>query len=66
MMWYCGGHGICNQNTGPPTTSTDAELAFLNKYLKGENVSTGPGFQYLDQTGTWRSAPSYPVPPPAS
>ncbi len=37
-------------------------LAFLDKYLKGENVSTQPGLQYLDQTGTWRSAPSYPVP----
>ena len=30
---------------------TDSELAWLNKYLKGENVSTGPGFEYLDQTG---------------
>ncbi len=62
MMWYCGGHGICNLNVGPSTYVTDAELAWFNKYLKGENVSTGPGFEYLDQTGTWRSAPSYPVP----
>jgi ABC-2 type transport system ATP-binding protein len=61
MMWYCGGHGICNQGLGPNGHVAEAELAFLNKYLKGENVSTGPGFEYLDQTGTWRSAASYPV-----
>jgi ABC-2 type transport system ATP-binding protein len=61
MMWYCGGHGICNQNLGPNGHVAEAELAFLNKYLKGQNVSTGPGFEYLDQTGTWRSAASYPV-----
>jgi ABC-2 type transport system ATP-binding protein len=61
MMWYCGGHGICNQNVGPGGHVTEAELTFLNKYLKGQNVSTGAGFEYLDQTGTWRSAESYPV-----
>ncbi len=62
MMWYCGGHGICNQNTGPADHVTDVELAFLDKYLKHQNIPTGPGFEYLDQTGTWRSAPSYPIP----
>ncbi len=61
MMWYCGGHGVCNQNLGPNGHVAEAELTFLNKYLKGQNVSTGPGFEYLDQTGTWRSATSYPV-----
>jgi len=61
MMWYCGGHGICNQNPGPSGYVAEAELTFLNKYLKGQNVSTGQGFEYLDQTGTWHSAASYPV-----
>ena len=61
MMWYCGGHGICNQKPGPTGYVAEAELAFLNKYLKGQNVSTGPGFEYLDQTGSWHSATSYPV-----
>jgi ABC-2 type transport system ATP-binding protein len=63
MMWYCGGHGICNQKPGPTGYVAEAELAFLNKYLKGQNVSTGPGFEYLDQTGGWHSATSYPVAP---
>lgn len=61
MMWYCGGHGICNENPGPTGHVAEAELAFLNKYLKGQNISTGSGFEYLDQTGSWRSAASYPV-----
>jgi ABC-2 type transport system ATP-binding protein len=61
MMWYCGGHGICNEPTGTEEHVIEAEFAFLNKYLKGENIATGPGFEYLDQTGTWRSAESYPV-----
>jgi ABC-2 type transport system ATP-binding protein len=62
MMWYCGGHGICNQPLGAADHVANVELAFFDKYLKGENVSIGPGFEYLDQTGTWRSAASYPVP----
>ena len=69
MIWYCGGYGNCESEpsgyplpAGPPDYVTNVELAFLDKYLKGENVSTGPGFQYLDDTGTWHSAPSYPVP----
>ena len=63
MMWFCGGHGLCNQSTGPATHVTDVELAFLNKYLMHLDVSTGAGFEYLDQTGTWHSAPAYPVAP---
>ena len=62
MMWFCGGHGICDWPTGTSSYVEDAELAWFNKYLKHESVDTGPGFEYLDQTGTWRSEPSYPVP----
>ena len=63
MMWFCGGHGLCNQSAGPANHVPDVELAFLGKYLMHRDVSIGPGFEYLDQTGTWRSAPSYPVAP---
>ena len=63
MMWYCGGHGICDQSTGPAGHVLDVERAFLARYLKGERDDAGltqPGFEYVDQTGTWRSARSYP------
>ncbi len=62
MMWYCGGHGICQTNSGPTDYVVNEEMNFLAKYLKGAAVSTGPGFEYLDQNGTWHSAPSYPLP----
>jgi ABC-2 type transport system ATP-binding protein len=61
MMWYCGGHGICNESSGTESHVIAMEFAFLNKYLKGQEVSTGAGFEYLDQTGTWHSANTYPV-----
>jgi len=62
MIWYCGGYGNCYLPAGPPGYVSSIELAFLDKYLKRDDVSTGPAFQYLDQTGTWHSAPAYPVP----
>ncbi len=63
MMWYCGGHGICTVPSGPAGHVVNVEMAFLDKYLKGAQVSTGPAFEYLDQTGTWNSAPAFPPAP---
>jgi ABC-2 type transport system ATP-binding protein len=62
MIWYCGGHGLCEYPFGDDYKVVNEELAFFAKYLKGQNVSLGPGFEYVDQTGFWRSAPAYPVP----
>lgn len=62
MMWYCGGHGVCNLPSGTSGYIVNTELNWLAKYLKGQNVDTGPAFEYLDNTGNWRSEPSYPVP----
>ena len=39
------------------------ELAFLTSTSRARTSRTGPGFEYLDQTGIWHSAPSYPVAP---
>lgn len=61
MMWYCGGYGLCNQSLGPAGHVLDAQRTFLAKYLKGADVDTGAGFEYLTQDGIWRSAPGYPV-----
>jgi ABC-2 type transport system ATP-binding protein len=44
----------------------DVQLAFLDKYLMHEDISTGPGFEYQDQTGVWQSAASYPPQPSGS
>jgi ABC-2 type transport system ATP-binding protein len=63
MVWFCGGHGVCLTPPGNQQLPVTASIAWLNRYLKGDtSVSTGPGFQFLDQNGTSYSAPSWPVP----
>ena len=62
MMWYCGGHGKCTTSTGEEGHVKRAGLAWLNRYLKNDgSVSTGAGFEWLADDGTWRSGPDYPL-----
>src|SRR5207253_1956081 len=45
MVWFCGGHGACF--TGNPAGYLDQrELAWFDRYLRGENVDTGPLFAW--------------------
>ena len=61
MIWTCEGHGICNGEKGPADHSSRATVKWLDRYLKkNPKVVTGPGFEYLDQYGVYRTAPSYP------
>jgi len=75
MVWFCGGHGICLTGTGDPGGTgaqtltlasrhlTDAMSAWFARYLKGDAAtSTGPGFEWLADDATWRSAASWPAP----
>ncbi|WP_157963747.1 alpha/beta fold hydrolase [Actinocorallia populi] len=62
MIWFCGGHGSCDTDPGPAKKLTKATVAWFDRYLKGDRrVRTGPGFEYIDQHGVYRSAPSYPM-----
>jgi ABC-2 type transport system ATP-binding protein len=63
MMWFCGGHGICNTGTGPAGHFEAAVIAWLQRYLMGKQVSTGPGFEWLADDAQWRDAPRWPPPP---
>ena len=60
MMWYCGGHGICNTPTRDMKHLAAQQFAWFDKYLKGAGVSTGPGFEWADQFGEWHSEDTYP------
>jgi len=62
MMWVCGGHGVCLDpiNPGQEKLILDATLAWLDKYVKGEDVDTGPTFQWVDQTGQFFSSDRLP------
>ncbi|SEG23516.1 X-Pro dipeptidyl-peptidase (S15 family) [Thermomonospora echinospora] len=62
MVWYCGGHGECSTGTGPKDYIAGLTLTWFDRHLKGDrSVSTGPAFEYIDQTGTFRGG-SYPLP----
>lgn len=65
MLWHCGGHGVCLTNAGTEKTRIEKDvLAWFGRYLKADpTVSTGPRFEWVDQTGTWHTAPDYPLPP---
>ncbi|MEU5996069.1 CocE/NonD family hydrolase [Spirillospora sp. NPDC047418] len=60
MVWFCGGHGVCSTKPGPADHTTNATLTWFDKYLRNKPVDTGAGFEYIDQNGVYRTAPSYP------
>jgi ABC-2 type transport system ATP-binding protein len=59
MVWFCGGHGVCLTDPGDTTVVERETLTWLDRYVKGERVSTGPGFEWVDQLGTWHTARTY-------
>ncbi|MFC4057301.1 CocE/NonD family hydrolase [Planomonospora corallina] len=62
MAWFCGGHGACASDPGPAGHIEKMSLNWFSRYLKGERTATGPAFEYVDDTGTWRGASGYPLP----
>ena len=66
VLWFCGGHGVClnrlfDLRDGQLITARAIE--WLDAYVKGENVDTGPRFEWVDQRGQWFSSDDYPVDP---
>lgn len=59
MVWFCGGHGVCLTNPGDTSVIERDTLAWLNRYVKRQHVSTGAGFEWVDQTGVWHSSATY-------
>jgi ABC-2 type transport system ATP-binding protein len=67
MLWYCGGHGTCQTPAGDAGHLGRAGMAWLRRWLKrDEKVATGPSFEWIDDAGTWRSGPDYPLAPAGS
>jgi ABC-2 type transport system ATP-binding protein len=62
MLWFCGGHGTCLTDPGDMSVVHQAMLDWFARYLRGKNVKTGPRFEWVDQDGSWRTAPDWPVP----
>jgi ABC-2 type transport system ATP-binding protein len=62
MLWYCGGHVACDSDPGDPRALARAGLAWLDRWLRLDPaVDTGPAFEWLDDDGTWRAGPDYPL-----
>lgn len=63
-LWFCGGHGLCTNNLFDPTDGqvvTNATLNWLARYVKGQDVSTGPTFEWVDQRGQYYSSNPNPT-----
>ena len=62
MIWYCGGHGTCLTPPGDDPDWVDQQtLEWMNKYVKEEDVDTGPVFQWVDQNGHYYSSNVLPT-----
>ncbi|MDQ2676286.1 MAG: CocE/NonD family hydrolase [Actinomycetota bacterium] len=70
MMWFCGGHGICNVDAdggggfiAGSAHVAERQLAWFDRYLKGKRrTRTGPPFEWIDQNGEWHGSPGgYPL-----
>ncbi|WP_045879946.1 alpha/beta fold hydrolase [Pseudofrankia sp. DC12] len=61
MAWFCGGHGECLTNPGPADHTEQLTISWLDRYLRQRTgTATGPGFEYVDDTGTWFGADTFP------
>lgn len=66
VLWFCGGHGLCVNNLFDGSDGVliaQRTLEWLDKYVKREDVETGPQFEWVDQHGQWFSSEHYPVEP---
>jgi ABC-2 type transport system ATP-binding protein len=68
MMWFCGGHGICNVGSdgGNAFLSGSSHVAkrqlqWVDRYLRGRaSADPGPAFEWIDQRGSWHASDAYP------
>ena len=62
MVWFCGGHGLCNAEEGDPDRVGTAIVAWLDRYVKDDSsAATVPGFDLVDQDGVRHTGPGWPL-----
>lgn len=63
MLWFCGGHGICLTDPGDVERVADASIAWLDRWVKGDDgVDTGPRIDLIVQTGDRYTTEAFPEP----
>ncbi len=61
MVWFCGGHGICNAKTGDRERANNRIVAWLRHYVSDDQkAETGPVFDAIDQDGVRHTGNSFP------
>ncbi|HET8929273.1 MAG TPA: CocE/NonD family hydrolase [Acidimicrobiales bacterium] len=61
MTWFCGGHGVCNNDADPDGYVADAVMNWLARYLDDDaDADTVPAFQTTDQAGKVHSFAQFP------
>ena len=60
MLWGCGGHGICLTPGDDRGLLDQRSIAWLDKYLNGTDIDTGPTIDLLDQEGVRWVGDEYP------
>ena len=64
MLWYCGGHGTCDNPAATTDVLRRTGLAWLRRWLNHDSaINTGPRFEWVDDSGAWHAAPDYPLDP---
>lgn len=68
MMWFCGGHGVCNVEGDGAAAIGDSDhvqkrrLQWFKRHLKGRRKThTGAPFEWIDQNGRWHRSGAYPL-----
>lgn len=63
MVWFCGGHGACLTSVNDGELIADRTMAWLDRYVRGNAVDTGPKFEWVNQYGQWFSSDALPSDP---
>lgn len=67
MIWFCGGHGVCNSGEAPGQNAMliASRLAWLDQYVKREGSAADalPTFQWYDQTKVLHTSDLLPYDP---
>ncbi|MDY6811026.1 MAG: CocE/NonD family hydrolase [Actinomycetota bacterium] len=65
MVWFCGGHGPCLDPVNPAQEDliVSEALNWLARYVKEEDVDTGPAFAWFDQNGDYFTSEVNPLDP---
>ncbi|MFM7063317.1 MAG: CocE/NonD family hydrolase [Actinomycetes bacterium] len=62
MVWFCGGHGLCNAKVGDPERVSSRIVAWLDRYVQEDtSVQVGPTFDLVDQDGVRHTGAGWPL-----